>query len=179
MLMAGLILGIIVVIILGIVVTVIDRKIKSKQDDVEGLKYKRDVRLTQNWPEYLSYTSKEKTIRLTKMVADISNMSKKDKDAIYSEYLEARKEALAKCHITLKGEIPTKEQKKYWNSMSIEQMIAEQTKIVSKENLTQLLQDIKEKEKELYALEMFKSNIIIIATVLQVCALFLATGGWQ
>ena len=42
MLMAGFILGIIVVIILGIVVTVIDRKIKSKQDEVEGLKYKRD-----------------------------------------------------------------------------------------------------------------------------------------
>ena len=106
----GIILGIIVVIVLGIVITIVDRQITSQHAEIDGLKYDRDVRLMENWPQYLSYALKEKVIRLTKMVADTSNMSEKERSAIYAEYLEARREALVKLYVTLKGEIPTAEQ---------------------------------------------------------------------
>jgi hypothetical protein len=172
---AGLALGIIVVILLGIVITIVDQKITLKGAEIDELKYNRDVRLAENWPQYLSYTSKEKIIRLTKMVADISSMSEKERNAIYSEYLEARREALVKLYATLKGELPTAQQTNAWKEMSIDQLINEQANIVSEENLTELMHDIKGAEKELYSLEMNKNNIIIIATVLQICALFLAT----
>ena len=169
----GLILGITVVIILGIAITLIDRKISTKKNEISDLTDKREVRLSQNWSEYLSYTSKEKIIRLTQIISQYSNRPKKEIDAIHSEYLEARRDALIKLHIMLKGNIPRKEQLDSWEKMSMVQLLEEDKKIQREENLTRLLAEIKLKEKELNNLEALKSKVVIIATILQVCSLFL------
>ena len=171
---AALIVGIIVVIVLGIGIHIFDRQISMKHAKIDELKYDRDVRLTENWPQYLHYALKEKIIRLTIMVADLSNMSEKVRNKINSEYLEARREALVKLYVALKGKIPTSEQINIWKSMSIDQLISEQAKILSEENLTEVMNEIKATEKELHRLEKNKSNTIIFATVLQICALFIA-----
>lgn len=131
---AALIVGIIVVIVLGILINVFDRQISIKQSKIDDLKYNRDVRLMENWPQYLHYALKEKIIRLTKIVADLSNMPEKDRAAIYLEYLEARREALVKLYAALKGEVPTAEHVSAWKLMSIDQLISEQKKILSGEN---------------------------------------------
>ena len=171
---AALIVGIIVVIVLGIVINIFDNEISIKQSKIDELKYNRDVRLIENWPQYLHYALKEKIIRLTKIVADISNMSEKEKAAIYSEYLEARREALVKLYAALKGEIPNAEQVYAWKSMPIEELIDEQASILREENLSKVMLEIKNAEKELYRLEKYKSNTIIFATVLQIISLFIA-----
>lgn len=171
---AALIVGIIVLIVLGIVIRIFDRQISMKHARIDELKYNRDVRLTENWPQYLHYALKEKIIRLTKMVADLSNMPEKDRTAIYSEYLEARREALVKLYAALKGEVAAAEQINTWKSMSIDQLISEQARILSEENLTEVMREIRTAEEKLYRLERNKSDAIILATVLQICSLFLA-----
>ena len=169
----GFILAASVVVALGVFIPIINKKISGKKGELEDLELKREIRLSQNWSEYLSYTTKEKIIRLTKIVADSLNMPKDKRDAIYDEYLEARRAAVAKLHITLKGDLPSQQQFASWKQMSINQLIEQETFIKSTETLTKLLTDIKVLKQAISGTEELKTNVIIAATCIQVIALVL------
>ena len=169
---AGFAIGGLAVVLLGIVVPILDSAIRKASGRLDDMLSDRDTRMTQNWPEYLEYTSKEKIIRLTKMFLDHFGKPQ-DAKKVLDEYVEARREAVAKLYLTMTGKIPPKEKFDEWKRMSVLQLIAEQASIGKIETTTKLLEDIKEQKTSVSVRERWKTRVIVGTTVLQVTALIL------
>jgi hypothetical protein len=110
--------------------------------------------------------------RLTNINLKGFNYEEDKINAQHGEYLEAQREAMAKLHVMLFGVNPTKQQIEGWKKKNIKELIKE-TKEWPQENANQLLQDIKIKKSEIHSSESLKTNILVIATVIQVVGIVL------
>jgi hypothetical protein len=170
---AGISLSIIAIFLLGYVITIFEAKISDMKNEIADMEYKREVRIGQNWKEYLHYTLKRDIARLTGLTMNSNGYSSNDIKPVHDEYLEAQRRALSRLYIVLHGNIAPKEVSDKWENMDIEQLIAEDKKMHDGQNFNDLIEKIKLKKDKLGGLENWINFLIKVAIIIQVLGLIL------
>jgi hypothetical protein len=165
------VLLVIVVVFLGVVIPLFDRKISKIEDALDTLEYDREMRFM-NLQWFLLHDSKETQrttqIYLLKLL--------QDETGIQSTEMLRKKEAkksLSKLHSALTGEIASTELKAKWDKMDSQQVKNEVERLVEMEDFTELYENIKNKKTEHAKAEVLRTRVLVLTTILQVIGLLM------